>query len=225
MNNKCACLYIDCGQNEYLIRVYEGFYRNTENRTQIQDHDSNWTNNLEMYKLYNAKDFLNVVSEDTNEMNAPKPTFSAEAESLQSEGLLKGNENGLDLLKPLTRIEAAAMLLRAMGESEDADNGIQVFTDVPNTHWGFGAAENAYNLGLIKGVGDDMFAPEENVTAEQFATMVLRAAGSSEFDWEQAVNILIEKGVITQENASTMDLFTRGDMAKIIYEAKQNALL
>ena len=133
-----------------------------------------------------------------------------------------GNEKGLDLLKPLTRIEAATMLLRAMGEStEPTDIQIQTFEDVSAAHWGFGAAEKAYALGIIKGMGNGVFAPDDKVTATQFATMILRAGNYEEFDWTKALEILINDGIITAENATTMDLFTRGDMAKIIYEARE----
>ena len=224
LNSYCTCLYIDSGEKEYLIRVYEGFYRDSKNITKIQDHNSNWTKNLEMYKLYEAKELFNIISEDTNEMNIHKPTYDAEAESLQNEGLLQGNENGLDLLKPLTRIEAATMLLRAMNQSTDTENDEQTFSDVPPEHWGFGAANKAERLGLVRGVGDGKFAPEEKVTAPQFSTMVLRASDQQDFDWEQALNLLVDGGIITEENARTMDFFTRGDMTKIIYEARQKGL-
>lgn len=220
-----TCLYIKSSDDEYLIRLYTGKYYNPE-RDNPYNKDEDWVEELELLKLYNAKDFFKTVSDKMNEMNKTKPTYSAEAESLQAEGLLKGNENGLDLLRPLTRIEAATMLLRAMGEDETADaSQVQTFSDVPSEHWGFGAAENAYSLGLVKGVGDDKFAPDESVTAVQFATMVLRAGAEPEFNWEEAINIMIDKGILTQENASTMDFFTRGDMAKIIYEARANGLL
>ena len=43
----------------------------------------------------------------------------------------------------------------------------------------------------------------------------------AEFNREEAIDILIEKSVITEENSKTMDFFTRGDMAKIIYEARK----
>lgn len=88
----------------------------------------------------------------------------------------------------------------------------------------WGAAENAYNLGLVKGVGDDKFAPDESVTAVQFATMVLRAGAEPEFNWEEAINIMVSKGILSREDTTTMDFFTRGDMAKIIYEARANGL-
>ena len=68
------------------------------------------------------------------------------------------------------------------------------------------------------------FTSEESVTATQFATMVLRAGTEHEFYWEDAINIMIDKGLFTQRNAATMDFFTRGDMAKIIYEARANGL-
>ena len=216
-------LYIRCASNEYLVRLYSS--------------PNGWDcmENIEKYKLYPATEFIEKMAETKEEYGAPtgliyysqlvKPTYESEAESLQSEGMLKGNENGLDLLKPLSRIESAAMLLRAKGESENADTAVQTFTDVPQSHWGYGAAQKAYSLGIVNGVGDDKFAPEKTVTAEEFCTMLLRSAGESEFDWKQALNMLIERNIITEEESKTMDFFTRGDMAKILYEAKQNGLL
>ena len=216
-------LYIRCASNEYLVRLYSS--------------PDGWDclENIEQYKIYPATEFIEKVIAAEEETNAPttliknsqliKPTYESEAESLQSEGMLKGNENGLDLLKPLSRIESAAMLLRAKGESENTDTAVQTFTDVPQSHWGYGAAQKAYSLGIVNGVGDDKFAPEKTVTAEEFCTMLLRSAGESEFDWKQALNMLIERNIITEEESKTMDFFTRGDMAKILYEAKQNGLL
>ena len=216
-------LYIRCESNEYLVRLYSS--------------PDGWDclENIGRYKLYPAAEFIEKMAETEDDDNAPttliqrsqlvKPTYKSEAESLRSEGLLKGNENGLDLLKPLSRIESAAMLLRAKGESENTDTAVQTFTDVPQSHWGYGAAQKAYSLGIVNGVGDDKFAPEKTVTAEEFCTMLLRSAGESEFDWKQALNMLIERNIITEEESKTMDFFTRGDMAKILYEAKQNGLL
>ena len=216
-------LYIQCASNEYLVCLYSN------------PNGWDFMENIERYKIYSATDFIGEIIAIDGDLSAAipliynsqliKPTYESEAESLQSEGLLKGNENGLDLLKPLSRIESAAMLLRAKGESENADTAVQTFTDVPQSHWGYGAAQKAYSLGIVNGVGDDKFAPEKTVTAEEFCTMLLRSAGESEFDWKQALNMLIERNIITEEESKTMDFFTRGDMAKILYEAKQNGLL
>ena len=54
--------------------------------------------------------------------------------------------------------------------------------------------------------------------------MILRAGNHADFNWEEALDILIDEGVISAEDASTMDFFTRGDMAKIIYEAIEKGL-
>ena len=223
IGKESTCLYIKTSNEEYLIRLYTGLYYNSESDNPYNKNEQ-WIEKLELFKLYNAKDFFKTVSDEMDEMNSTKQIFETEALKLQENGLLYGNENGLDLLKPLTRIEAATMLLRALGESTTNEATVQTFADVPATHWGYGAAENAYSLGLIKGVGDDRFAPDDIVTGPQFATMILRAGKHADFNWEEALDILISEGVISTEDASTMDFFTRGDMAKIIYEAIQKRL-
>lgn len=219
----CTCLYVETYEDEYLICIYKGSTaeKNDDGFYVVSD----WVENLELYKVYSSKEFLQIISEEENVMNSAKQTFETEALKLQENGLLYGNEKGLDLLKPLTRIEAATMLLRALGESTTNETTVQTFADVPATHWGYGAAENAYSLGLIKGVGDDMFAPDDIVTGPQFATMILRAGNHADFNWEEALDILIDEGIISVEDAATMDLFTRGDMAKIIYESIEKGLI
>ena len=61
--------------------------------------------------------------------------------------------------------------------------------------------------------------------ADQFVTFTLRAMGENDFDYTEGTRILIDKGIITQENAGTMECFTSGDMTKIIYEAQEKGLL
>ena len=214
---ECTCLYIDCGTEEYLIRVFTGSYTKPEEDDNIY---YDWAKELEEFKLYNAKDFLNIISSTMDEMNVEKPVYTAEAESLQSEGLLRGNEKGLDLLKPLTRIEATAMLVRAMGYEDIPTSDTSYFADIQSDNWGAKYANIAKDKGIAAGVGDGKFAPDEMITASQFATLILRNMGESP-DWQTAINTFVERGLITSEQAEKMDLFTRGDMAKIIYEAKQ----
>ena len=149
-----------------------------------------------------------------------KPTYETEAENLQADGLLKGNENGLDLLKPRTRIEATAILVRAMGYEDAQTSGTSYFADIQSDNWGAKYANIAKDKGIATGVGDDKFAPNDAITASQFATLILRNMGESP-DWQTAINTFVERGLITSEQAEKMDLFTRGDMAKIIFEAKQ----
>lgn len=212
LNQDCTTVYICSNGNEYFIRIYDSPFRN-------------WAPEFEMFKVYKASDAINLIANSTGLMSETKETFEAEALSLQSQGLLKGNERGLDLLKPLTRIEAVTMLLRAIGQEPAAATIKETFADVPVTHWGCAAAVKAEELGIVNGVGDNLFAPDKRVTATEFSTMVLRAAQETDFDWTQALNTLIETGIITEEDTEEMSLFTRGDMAKIIYEARNKGLL
>lgn len=214
-----TCLYIKSLDNEYLIRLYTGRYYNSESENPYNK-DENWVEELELFKLYNAKDFFKTVADKMGEMNEVKPTYEAEAESLQADGLLKGNEKGLDLLKPLTRIEATAILVRAMGYEDVQTSGTSYFADIQSDNWGAKYANIAKDKGIAAGVGDDKFAPNDTITASQFATLILRNMGESP-DWQTAINTFVERGLITAEQAEKMDLFTRGDMAKIIYEARQ----
>ena len=210
-------LYIKCESNEYLMKLH--------------DHEDRILPKTKLYVLYTANEFIGEFN-DEDVKNSPytqslaelasmtKPTYDTEAESLQANGLLKGNENGLDLLKPLTRIEATAILVRAMGYEDVQTSEISYFTDIQSDNWGAKYANIAKDKGIVSGVGDDMFAPNDTITASQFATLILRNMGENP-DWQTAINTFVERGLITSEQAEKMDLFTRGDMAKIIFEAKQ----
>ena len=102
---------------------------------------------------------------------------------------------------------------------------VSQFTDISSDNWVSPYAALAKEYGITNGVSDTEFAPDDPVTAEQFATFTLRAAGESDFDYMQGIQILLDRGIITEKESETMDLFTRGDMAKIIYEAKEKGLL
>lgn len=212
-------LYIKCLEQEYFLKTHDLY----DIEYKLQD-DTYYefttmmeaTQEYEQYRHDRSESYVTPV----------KATFDAEAEALQAEGLLLGTEKGLELLKPLTRAEAATILLRAMGESTEGESATtQTFADVSPAYWGYGAVENSYKLGIMNGIGNNLFAPEDMVTAAQFSTMVLRASDYGEFNWEEALDILIANSVISLEDASAMDFFTRGDMAKIIYEAREKGII
>lgn len=211
-------LYLQCGDNEYLIKIHDSY-------------GGVGFDSIEMFKLYTVEEVINSIIMFDNEYTnsvicTQKSTYDTEAEALQSAGLLQGNENGLDLLKPLTRAEAVTLLIRALGlESETTGYVVSQFVDITSDNWASPYAALAKARGIASGVSETEFAPDERVTADQFATFTLRAIGEKNFDYTEGTQILINKGIITEEQAETMDLFTRGDMAKIIYEVKEKGLL
>ncbi|MBO5452860.1 MAG: S-layer homology domain-containing protein [Clostridia bacterium] len=223
-------LYVNCNGNEYFMKLDE----NTGAKPDGQNLHS-----VELFGLYSAEEFWGELDKTPKLTEAAthsgqfaerarqiKTTFTKEAEALQSQGLLYGNEKGLDLLKPLTRIEAATILIRAIGiENSVTLQSEEVFSDVPESHWGYETALIAAQEGLILGNGDGTFSPDKQVSANEFATMILRCSNIDEFNWENALEILVEQGILTDTDTEDMSFFTRGDMAKIIYEARSKKLI
>ena len=51
----------------------------------------------------------------------------------------------------------------------------EVFADLGNVEWAKEAILSLYEKGIVSGVGDKLYAPENNVTREQFIVMIMRA--------------------------------------------------
>ena len=75
----------------------------------------------------------------------------------------------------LTRGQLAMMLYRAAGEPEV--KGYSTFTDVLTNSYYAKAIAWAQSEGVINGVGNNCFAPEENITREDMVTMFYRLEG------------------------------------------------
>lgn len=69
-----------------------------------------------------------------------------------------------------------------IAEVTTVDKSIQAtsFTDLAGYEWARAAIEDMASRGIIKGVGDNKFAPAENVTRIQFASMAIRAFGGED---------------------------------------------
>lgn len=110
-----------------------------------------------------------------------KSSNYAEAVSvLYDLGILTGYTDGtIKADGDITRAEFAAIVCRIKGLENAANSakGVTAFTDVPADHWASGYINMATQQGIINGMGDGTFAPEENVTFEQAVKMVVAALG------------------------------------------------
>lgn len=82
-----------------------------------------------------------------------------------------------DLFAPdaaLTRAEAATIIVRALG-LQSAAAGSRSFKDVPATHWAYQDIQIAKQSGLLQGISDDRFAPDQIMTREQMSMLLSRA--------------------------------------------------
>ena len=54
---------------------------------------------------------------------------------------------------------------------------IFTFTDVPETHWAHATVHKLYRAGIVRGVGENRFAPDSHMTYEHFAILLSRLFG------------------------------------------------
>lgn len=74
----------------------------------------------------------------------------------------------------LTRAEAATIIVRALGLKSEAASGA-AFKDVPATHWASQDIRIAQQSGLMQGISNDRFAPDQSMTREQMSVLLSHA--------------------------------------------------
>ena len=95
-------------------------------------------------------------------------------EELASRGIINGKtENGFEPESTMTRAEFATIIARGLGLMHKNDTA---FTDVTTNDWFYDYVGTAYAYGIIKGVSESEFNPNGNITREEAAVMVARAA-------------------------------------------------
>lgn len=77
--------------------------------------------------------------------------------------------------RSITRAEFAAILVRALGIKTDRAGAGNVFEDVAASTWYAAEVEAAFKAGLVSGMSRTHFAPEEQITREQIAVMLMNA--------------------------------------------------
>lgn len=126
--------------------------------------------------------------------------YMDEAYALKKLGLVRGAANGMELYRGNTRAESITMLIRLLGEEENALSALHShpFTDVDE--WAKRYVGYAYRMNYTKGVSNTRFDGSSFTTAQQYVTFILRALGYSEaagdFRYETALSDAVRLGVI-----------------------------
>ncbi|MCC6026465.1 MAG: S8 family serine peptidase, partial [Caldimicrobium sp.] len=77
---------------------------------------------------------------------------------------------------PVKRSEMAAFIIRAIEGEPTSYNVNPYFADVPPTHWAFKYVQRVRERGIAQGYpGTNLYGPEDNVTREQMAKMLIMA--------------------------------------------------
>jgi len=145
----------------------------------------------------------------------------AQAQMLHDLGLFQGTDEGFQLDKPMTRAQAAVMLVRLLGEEQTAlsAKNTHPFTDVPP--WADAYIGWLYQNGLTKGTSATTYGSSRRITCHQYSTFLTRASRNDE------VYLVIPDDEI---DACDSVGFTRGDAVSLstrllgmFYEKDENA--
>ena len=118
-------------------------------------------------------------------------------------------------------------------KTEDPTVVLHIFTDVADTHWAYDNIMRITELGGFNGYEDGTFKPDNQITHEEFLTVVMKltykgdvnAAPASTLnanwaDWAKAtLNAAVDAGIVTADDADLLAVntpITRAEMAKII---------
>ena len=151
-------------------------------------------------------------------------------DTLVSLGVINGYTDGS--FKPndtVTRAEMAKMIYVLRTGNSDAsayNNDKTTFTDI-NGHWARGYVKYCQSLGIIAGQSATTFAPDQTVTAQEAAKMLLvtlgydaQKAGLVGTTWASKTNALAdENGLLEDVNTSFTGPCPRQYAAQLIYNA------
>ncbi len=166
-----------------------------------------------------------VLIDGVYSVSSYKPKYSDEAYALKKLGLVRGAADGMELYRGNTRAESITMLIRLLGEEENAlmAEHYHPFTDVDA--WAKRYVGYAYRMGYTKGVSNTRYGGSEMTTSIQYMTFILRSLGYSEeagdFKYASAIDDAVRLGVIPQSTASELysSEFRRDHVMHISYLA------
>lgn len=109
------------------------------------------------------------------------------------------------------------------------EDGVQRFIDVPTTHWAYSVINTVCDLGLMNGISETEFDPESIITVDQAYKVIVSLLGYRpkaliKGGYPTGYRILASDLGLTSGVKST-DRITRGDVAKILYNALDVELL
>ena len=110
--------------------------------------------------------------------------------SLAARGIVNGM--GDNLYKPdasLTRAQFLVLLAKTLEGVDVTKSAPAGFTDVPENEWYYDYVNWGYANGIVNGMGDGLFKPNDNITREQMCVMLCNFASSQNFALPQLIEV------------------------------------
>ncbi len=115
------------------------------------------------------------------------------------------------------------------------DGTTEIFSDIQNVPWAKDAIEDLSKAGIVSGKGDNLFCPDDNITREEFAAIIVRAMNiedktanvsfsdvKDEHWFASYINAAVAEGIILGKDDGSFGVgenITRQDMAVMINRA------
>ena len=158
--------------------------------------------------------------------------YEEAVKKLLADGVVSGYGDGsFQPENPITRAEVCAMLIKAgekaaTGSADAADESAAAgatFSDLNKAPWAESFIGKAADYGIVSGYIDGTFKPTNNITNNELASMIVKAAGVKSGDitggWPEGfVNKAKELGAVIKTGDA---LATRGDVAVAIYGTQE----
>lgn len=139
---------------------------------------------------------------------------------LKELGVLQGSDKGFQLNDTMTRLEALTIIIRLSGKDQDTDfyaNKECKFSDIPE--WGIQYVNYAVDNHLTKGISDQFFGSQNEITDIEFLAFLIRSLGYGETDDDFSAETIIDKSVLlgivdkSEESNYHMSAIKRGSAA------------
>lgn len=160
-------------------------------------------------------------------------TISDKAEALDILSLLSGDGNGDYLLeKPLLRSEAAAFIVRLLGKTsyvlENSKSlSVTEFSDVDSNKWYAPYVGYCTGQGIIAGVGDGKYDPDEKISEQAFLKLLIMTLGydyGTDFTWSNVFKKAYEIGLVNDKGYLTKTQDNINYLRENVVNAMYNAL-
>lgn len=128
--------------------------------------------------VFAAACFVTPVAAATTYEDVPSNAWYREyVYELTDKDILTGKgKNRFDPNAAITRAEFAKVLAAAAGIKPEAVKGSTGFKDVKDSAWYAPYVKWAAEQGIVNGVGDGRFAPDDNISREEIVVMIARYA-------------------------------------------------
>ncbi len=144
---------------------------------------------------------INKAEAETNEAITDTPSFSEDTfpdvsnsdwyygsvKYVYENALMNGIGDGFGPLESMTRAMLVTVLHRLSGAYKP--EGSCAFSDIPVGEWYSDAVTWASENGIVNGISNSLFAPDEDITREQLATILFRYAEKMGYDISQRADL------------------------------------